>query len=43
MSEVVTLKYNNGHLIKIVKDPKKANGYKYLGIYTKKITMEDKK
>ena len=43
MTEVVTLKINNNHLIKIVKNPKDANGYKYIGLYKKRIKMEDKK
>lgn len=39
--ETVTLKVSNGHLIKIIKGYKPF-GYKYVGIYTKKIKTEDK-
>ncbi len=42
MSDKINLKISNGHLIKIVKNPKDTNGYKYLGIYQKKIEKEDK-
>jgi len=42
MKEIVTMKSSNGHLIKIIKRPKDANGYKYVGIYYKNIKEDNK-
>lgn len=37
MKDIVTMKIGKGHLIKIIKNPKDYNGFKYFGIYTKKL------
>ena len=37
---IVTLTISKGHLIKIIKNPKLANGFKYIGTYVKPIKKE---
>jgi len=39
--DIVTLKYSSGHLIKIIRGVRR--GYKYFGIYSKKLNKQEEK